>query len=246
MDRFVEESALTLLNPRPGERVLDIGCGEGNHLLFFSKLGLDVNGIDPSPYIMSRARERLGNRCALKKGRAEDLPFDDNEFDLAVLINTLEFLDDPLPALREAGRVARRGVFIVVMNSLSWFYLCRRFQGLFRESLFRHLRFYNLWELKSCARLAFGDAPLTWNCSQTWPPYVGGVFKTLGESLDPVQSPFGSFIGLYVTIRYWVQTDQHPLKMRLKKTEQSIARGMTMKEESPLGGARKDERSLPI
>jgi ubiquinone/menaquinone biosynthesis C-methylase UbiE len=70
--KAVEQSAervfLTLLDPQPGERVLDIGCGDGNHLLFFSKLGLDISGIDASPYMISKARERLGRQCFLKTG----------------------------------------------------------------------------------------------------------------------------------------------------------------------------------
>jgi len=42
MDRFVEKAIYELLDPRPKERVLDIGCGSGNHLLFFNKLGIDI------------------------------------------------------------------------------------------------------------------------------------------------------------------------------------------------------------
>ncbi|MDY7037044.1 MAG: class I SAM-dependent methyltransferase, partial [Thermodesulfobacteriota bacterium] len=172
MDKLVEESILTILDPKPGERVLDIGCGQGNHLIFFNRLRLDIHGLDASPYMINRARQRLGNRCSLKTGMAEDLPFDDNEFDLAILINTLEFLDDPLPALREAGRVAKNRVFIGVMNSLSWHCLHRKIQCIFRKSLFHSIRFYNLWEIKSYVQMAFGNVPIAWSCSQLWPSFM--------------------------------------------------------------------------
>ncbi|MBW1912155.1 MAG: methyltransferase domain-containing protein, partial [Deltaproteobacteria bacterium] len=68
MDGFVEKLTPSLLNPQPGERILDIGCGSGNHLLIFNKLGLDISGVDASPYMVSMARERLGDRCSLKTG----------------------------------------------------------------------------------------------------------------------------------------------------------------------------------
>ena len=107
MDSFFESIVPTLLDPQKGEKVLEIGCGSGNQLLYLSKLGLDIYGIDASPYMISLARERLGNRCTLKTGMAEDLPFGDNEFDISLLINSLEFLDDPVETLREAGRVTK-------------------------------------------------------------------------------------------------------------------------------------------
>lgn len=246
MDGFVEESILGLLDPRPGERVLDIGCGEGNHLLFFSKLGLDINGVDASSHAIERARERLGHRCTIQKARAEDLPFSDNEFDLAVLINTLEFLDDPLSALSEAGRVAKRGVFIGVMNSFSWFYLSRRLQGLFCKSLFSNARFFNLWELKSFAQQAFGEAPMTWSCARICPSFFGAAPRFLEDSGKLRHCPFGLFLGVSVIIRYWVKTDQNPLKMRLKNAKQTLAGGISVGKAHPLHGAKENERSLSL
>jgi len=95
VDRLSSQLILRLLRPGKGERILDIGCGTGNHVLLFYRLGFDVTGLDASPYMLDVARSRLGDKASLKIGRAEDLPFEDNEFDLATLIFTLEFLDDP-------------------------------------------------------------------------------------------------------------------------------------------------------
>ncbi|UCF57145.1 MAG: methyltransferase domain-containing protein [Deltaproteobacteria bacterium] len=246
MERSAEKLILTLLNPQPGERVLDIGCGAGNHLLFFNKLGLDITGLDASPYMISMARERLGNRCSLNRGMAGDLPFDDNEFDLAVLINTLEFLDDPLQALREAGRVASRRVFIGTMNSLSWHCLCTKLLSVFRDSLFNHVKFYNIWELKSYVQLAYGHVPMEWRCTQVWPSSIGkiGVFKS--DLWNLKHCPFGSFLGLSARILHWVKTDNLPLKIRMKKARQSIASGLTMKNVNRVEDSPGDERGLSI
>lgn len=246
MERSAEKLILTLVAPQPGERVLDIGCGTGNHLLFFSKLGLDINGIDASPYMISRARERLGARASLKKAKAEDLPFDDNEFDLAVLINTLEFLDDPLQALREAGRVANRKIFIGVMNSLSWHCFCVKLLSFFRKSLFHHVRFYNLWELKSYVQMVYGPVPVAWSSAQILPQLIGRIEGLKTDRWNLKYWPFGSFLGLSVTILYCVKTDNLPLKIRMTKTRQSIASGLSMKNLNRGEGVQGEERGLSL
>jgi ubiquinone/menaquinone biosynthesis C-methylase UbiE len=244
MRRSAEELILTLLNPRSGERVLDIGCGGGYHLEFMSRLGLDVTGIDASPYMINLAAERLGNRCSLNRGMAEDLPYEDNEFDLAVLINTLEFLDDPLAALREAGRVARRQVFIGVMNSLAWHFLRTKSQNLFRESFFDQVKFFNVWELKSYIQLAYGPVPVEWRCAQAWPSFVE---KTGINSLWNLRHwPFGSFLGASVRIVYSVKTDSIPLKIGVKKKGQTIAGELSMEKVDRIQEMQGDERSLSL
>ena len=246
MDESINKAILTLLKPQRRERILDIGCGEGNHLLFLNSLGLDISGIDASPYMISRARERLGDRCTLKTGMAEDLPFDDNEFDLAVFINTLEFLDDPLKALKEAGRVAKRKVFVGVMNSLSWNCLYRKSIGLFHKSIFKYVKFYNVLELKSYVQKAYGDVPMTWRCMPGRSSLLGRRERLMTDRWDIKHCPFGSFLGLSATIIYRVRTEQHPLKVRLKKAEHSVVRGATMKNINRVTGGRRRERSLSL
>lgn len=247
MERSAERLILQLLDPRPGESVLDIGCGDGNHLLFFSKLGLDITGVDASPHMINKARERLGNRCSLKTGMAQDLPFDDNEFDFAVLINTLEFLDDPLQALREAGRVAKSKVFIGVMNSLSWHCVRSKLQCFFHESLFKHVRFYTLWDLKSYVQRAYGQIPMSWCCEQIWPGFIERFGRRFLTELPSMQgSPFGFFLGLSATILYGMKADGIHLKVRIKEAGQSIAGGVTMDNVSRRGGAQGNERSLSV
>jgi len=215
-ERIVEQAIRTMLDPRPGETVLDIGCGEGKHLLFFRNMGLGTSGIDASPYMIRKASERLGGRSELRVGWAEDLPYDDNQFDIAVLINTLEFLDHPLESLREAGRVARRKVFICVINSFSWFCLLSKIKGMYQDLLLTRLRAFNIWKLQSLARSAFGDAPMEWTCIR------------MKSSTDPISNnhpprlwnsahlPFGFFLGLAVSPFYSLRVAQHPLLVRGK------------------------------
>jgi ubiquinone/menaquinone biosynthesis C-methylase UbiE len=222
IERSMESLVLSVLDPIPGERLLDIGCGDGSHLLMFNRLGLDVTGVDASVDMVEEARSRVGHRSAVKVGMAEDLPFDDNEFDLAVLIHTLEFLDNPLPALREAGRVARKKVFIGVLNSLSWNGIAKRFQGYFGDPLFGQATFYNLWQIKSLLQLAYGDIPISWECIRVVPSFLQEMVPYGKEILGHRHSPFGFFLGLAATMVYRVHTDNLPLKVRLKTAGQSL------------------------
>jgi len=230
IERSIEKQILTFLDPRPGERVLDIGCGTGNHMIIFNKLGLNVSGIDASPYMLDKAGERLGKRCTLKKGMAEALPFDDNEFDLTVLINTLEFLDDPLEALREAGRVTNRKIFIGVLNGFSWNGLLKRIKGYFGDPFFNHVKFYNLWHIKSLFRDAYGDTPVSWGCINIYPSFIEGRGPVSKIFTECRYSPFCYFLCISVTMTYQIRTKNLPLKISVKTASQSLAGARTAED----------------
>ncbi|MFH1954987.1 MAG: class I SAM-dependent methyltransferase [Pseudomonadota bacterium] len=246
IERSLERLILSLLEPSPGERVLDIGCGTGNHLLMFNKMGLNVSGVDASQHMVEEAKSRLGYRSTIKVGIAEDLPFNDNEFDLVAFINTLEFLDNPLLALREAGRVANRKVFIGVLNSLSWNGILKRLQGYFGDPLFGQATFYNLWQIKSLLQLAYGNVPISWQCIKIIPSFCEEIIPFGREFFGRGHSPFGFFLGLAATMVYTVKTDNLPLKVRLKTASQSLIGVRTLEDLNRSKGAHRDERSLPL
>jgi len=246
IDRSIEELIAALLDPKPGERVLDIGSGTGNHLLVLSRMGMVVSGIDASSHMIDKSKNRLGNRCTLKQGFAEDLPFDDNEFDLAVLINTLEFLDNPLEALREAGRVAKKKVLVGVINGLSWNGLLKRAQGYFGDPLFGHARFYNIWQLKSLFQAAYGPVPISWGCIKARPSFIEKIRPFGKELWTWKNSPFRSFLGVSATMVYRVKTDNLPLKIRLQKAGQSLVGAKTLRDLNRNKGVKGNERGLSI
>jgi ubiquinone/menaquinone biosynthesis C-methylase UbiE len=115
---------LEMLKAHPGQCILDIGCGLGKGLSFCHEKGMRVTGIDPSPYMLDIAKKNLGDHIELHRGKAENLPFDDNSFNYASLITSLEFVDDPQKALEEACRVAKDKIFIGIINR----YTFKRFQ----------------------------------------------------------------------------------------------------------------------
>lgn len=229
MDKWLESCLPELIQPVPGERVLDIGCGEGNHLLLLKKFGLDLNGIDASSHMIGRARARLGERSTLRTGKAEDLPFEDNSFDISVMIHTLEFLDNPLPALREAGRVTRRAVFVGTMNSASWSGFFGKLQASFGGKGFHNAKAFNLWELKAYMRRALGDVPLAWSSSQTIPLALDRMCRFLSPARPGRSLPFGFHLGLAATITYRYRTENMALKVRrASRGRSSVPTGATM------------------
>lgn len=247
MEQWLGSCLPGLLRPHPRERVLDIGCGEGTHLLFLKGLGLDISGVDASPHMINRARERLGRHCTLKTGPAEDLPFEDNAFDLSVMIHTLEFVEDPAAALREAGRVTRRAVFVCVLNSLSWRVFFRKLKppSLGSTPLDR-ARCYSLWGLRNLVRETLGPVPTGWRSGAALPPALSRWYvKLTGRPVEP-SLPIGPHLGLSATILYRYRTNNLALRVPVRARARTLSDGAAMERPRPVHGARCDERSLSV
>jgi ubiquinone/menaquinone biosynthesis C-methylase UbiE len=105
--------------------ILEVGCGTGHFTRWFQSLGLNAVGLDLSPIMLAEAR-RHGLPIAVQ-ANALHLPFRAGAFDLVALITTLEFLCQPRSALREATRVARKGLVLGAINRKSW--TGRAYQG---------------------------------------------------------------------------------------------------------------------
>ena len=191
---------LEMLAPRRGESVLDIGCGTGVNLCTFLDLGLQVTGLDPSPYMLDIALRNAGKRVDFYRGFAEDLPFDDNSFNHACLTTTLEFVADPRKAISEASRVAKDRIYIGVYNRFAIKGIQRRLQGIFTRTIFNHARFFSIWELKQIIRDILGDVPITWRSICQLPSASGKLICKLEQSHLLQKTPFGAFVGMTVTL----------------------------------------------
>jgi len=225
MDTREKQLIIDLLAPRPGERILDVGCGTGNHLHFFQKRGCHVTGVEPSTAMLEIAILKLEDRAELKLGFAEDLPFSDNEFDIVTMITSLEFSDDPVAALREAIRVSRDRVFLGVLNKYSFLGGYRKIQGRFKTSIYNEARFYSIGELLSLIGSILGPVKVRWG-SVVFLPQAFYSFAAGVEERIPVQkNPFGAFIGLVFSVVYQYRTLQdairEPFKLSVDTTREA-------------------------
>ncbi len=210
---------LNLLNPSPGESVLDIGCGTGFSIKPLLESSLNVTGIDPSPYMLDLANETLGQKVDLYRGYAEDLPFDDNSFNHASFFTTLEFVEDPSKAIEEACRVAKDKVFIGFLNSYALKGIQRRLQGIFTTTIFNKARFFSVWELKALARSMAGPVPIEWRTVLQLSNAQGKLLQAFEQSEFVQRCPFGAFAGLVVTLVPRFRTRPLTMRYRSKKNK---------------------------
>jgi ubiquinone/menaquinone biosynthesis C-methylase UbiE len=111
--------AVDLLEPRPGERLLDAGCGTGAAMAaVLRRAPCRVSGADPSHAMLIAAERRLrrkwlGRAADLHCAGLDNLPFADHEFDAALLLNVLYFCDYDGQMLANLHRVLRPGGRIV-------------------------------------------------------------------------------------------------------------------------------------
>lgn len=113
--RYVGEIFLDWLEPPPGWRWIDIGCGNGafTELLVERCSPAEIHGIDPSEEQLAFARTRPAARLAqFHQGDAMALPFPADRFDAAVMALVIVFVAEPAKAVAEMFRVVRPGGII--------------------------------------------------------------------------------------------------------------------------------------
>jgi len=113
MGRYSEPLAALfadLAGVRPGQRLLDVGCGPGALTAeLVSRTGADaVSAVEPSASFAAAARDRLPG-VDIRQATAEQLPFPDDAFDAALAQLVVHFMADPVTGLREMGRATRPG-----------------------------------------------------------------------------------------------------------------------------------------
>jgi demethylmenaquinone methyltransferase/2-methoxy-6-polyprenyl-1,4-benzoquinol methylase len=109
--------------PPDARRVLDVATGTaavGTELVRADQ-ARTVVGVDQSPEMLAAGRDRvagagLSERIELREGRAEDLPFSDEEFDAVTFTYLLRYVDDVPATLRELVRVVRRGGTVAMLE----------------------------------------------------------------------------------------------------------------------------------
>jgi ubiquinone/menaquinone biosynthesis C-methylase UbiE len=130
------------LDALAGKRLLDVGCGSGLATQVLARAGADVTAVDLTNWAVETTKLRLaafGLEGEVLQADAEELPFEDESFDVVFSWGVIMMSTDMARALRELIRVLRPGGQLILMlyNRHSLFYpiykLMARFLPLFRR-----------------------------------------------------------------------------------------------------------------
>ena len=121
------KETLARLQMRPNDRVLDVGCGTGELLSRLAARFPDAGlaGLDPVPEMLQVAREKLRPDVDLRVGWANELPWQDNSFDIVISCNMFHYVTRPVAAIREMERVLRPGGQMVITDWCDDYLACR-------------------------------------------------------------------------------------------------------------------------
>ena len=155
-----DEKALVfaLADLKPGEQVLDIGCGDGNYTGPAAERTGSAVGLDQSPEMLRAAEERLHAVPGLRwvEGDASKLPFPDSTFDAVLIVTVLCFSGDPQKVVAEAFRVLRPGGRLVLgeLGRYSSWAAWRRLRGFAGSRTWQDAHFFGCRELRALLRRA--------------------------------------------------------------------------------------------
>jgi SAM-dependent methyltransferase len=175
---------------RPGESVLDVGCGTG----FFTRALANrtqgrVIGVDIDSEYVEFARRKNSKRSCYAVADARALPFRNASFDLVISIAALCFIDDPKKAVKEMIRVTRRRFAVGLLNRNSILWMQKGRQG--GRGGYQGARWHTVGEAKSM----FEGLRVKNLCVQTAIHFPnGGRIAEFLEHIIPSTFPSGSFL----------------------------------------------------
>ena len=118
------ERKIMLKYIRPGDKVLDVGCGSGENSVHISGIA-DYTGLEYSSAALEMAQEYASETTRFLQGDAENLPFEDNNFDVVLSTHVIEHLTHPEKVIAEEVRVCKPGGRIMIIGpswELPWLY----------------------------------------------------------------------------------------------------------------------------
>ena len=97
-----------------GSSVADLGCGDGFGSYLLSENGFKVTGMDLSEKMVELAKKQEKDGLRFKQGDLSDPPFEQGQFDAAMLINSLEWTEDPLHSLLKVSEIVKQDGLVCI------------------------------------------------------------------------------------------------------------------------------------
>lgn len=150
-----------------GSRVLEIGAGDGCLSALLANSGAQVTGIELDETAVGLASQALEDveNCTMARASCYTLPFPREVFDVAVMADVIEHLDEPDAALAEAARVLRRHGALIVTTP-KW-----RPDRVWDT---RHVHEFTASEIGECVRKYFGTVDISF----FWPLALSNFYST--------------------------------------------------------------------
>jgi SAM-dependent methyltransferase len=217
--RAILESFLETLVPGPrsqGPKILDVGCGTGANLEMLAQYGA-AQGVDVSDDALEFCRKK---GLDARKGLAEELPFEDESFDLVTALDVVEHLDDDIAGLKEMYRVLKKGgKTLIFVPAFMWLW------GVQDDISHHRIRYTREQIVERLAKAGFNVDRATYANWTFFAPILAGrtLMKLTGikpESENNVNVPAlnGVFGKLFGAEKYWLRNFNFPFGVSIVVT----------------------------
>lgn len=178
-----EARVMFLAAPSPGDRLLDVGCGDGRFAAHMRSLGWDAEGTEWDPLAGGESSDVVIHRGELA---SLDLPTD--TYAAITMSHVIEHVRDPVATLRRCHELLRPGGVLVAVTPNCESLMHRRFKSHWRGlEVPRHLRVYSVKALKAIAEAAGFDAHVVANAHAANTMWLNSLGSARGRPAGKAQ-----------------------------------------------------------
>lgn len=148
--RDIQNITKILQQDRTSIRLLDVGCSNGVFVHIANSLGIQAEGVDPSP---KAVEDGVKKGLKLHQGYLQDIAFEDGSFDVVTMYEVIEHVANSTDLIRECARILRPGGLLLIGtgNVNSWTRYIRRGKWDFLNDHVGHINFFSPQSLKIVA-----------------------------------------------------------------------------------------------
>ena len=189
-------------------RILDVGCGTGANIKMLLQFG-EAEGVDVSDDALEFCRQK---GLKVHKGVAEELPFEDESFDLTTALDVIEHLDDDVAGLKEMFRVTRKGGrSLIFVPAFMWLW------GVQDDISHHRIRYTKRQIVDRLKAAGYEIERATYANFTFFAPILGGrtimkltVIKPESENNITISGLNGVFGKLFGAERFWLRSFNFP------------------------------------